>query len=131
MLYASDFYVIEIDTEKNVLKSKWLRPANYEEVRAGGTMLYEILRDTDSELVVANAQLLRTLDKESKEWMSSALYEMLSQTKLKRIARVLPNNVFSKLALESVATRAEAAGKTKFEFRNFELQQEAEKWLVS
>ena len=131
VLYASDFYVIEIDTETNVLKSKWLRSATYEEVKAGGTKLYESLLDTDAELVVANAALLRTLDSETKEWLAVSFYELLSQTKLKRIARVLPENVFSKLALESVATRAEAAGITKFDFRNFVEQQEAEQWLVS
>lgn len=131
MLYASDFYVIEIDTEKNVLKSKWLRSANFEEVKTGGTMLYEALLETELNLVVANAQLLRTLNAETKEWLSTSFYKLLSQTKLKRIARVLPHNVFSKLALESVATRAEAAGLTKFDFRNFGQQQEAEKWLVS
>lgn len=131
VLYASDFYIIEIDTETNVLKSKWLRSATYEEVKAGGTKLYESLLDTDAELVVANAALLRTLDSETKEWLAVSFYELLSQTKLKRIARVLPENVFSKLALESVATRAEAAGITKFDFRNFVEQQEAEQWLVS
>ena len=131
VLYASDFYIIEIDTEKKLLRSKWLRTVDCEEMKTGGTELYEALRDTGVELVVANAQLLRTLDAETKEWMASSFYELLSLTKLKKIARVLPSHVFSRIALESVATRAEASGVTKFSFRNFVDQQEAEKWLIS
>ena len=131
VLYSSDFYLIETDAEKKLLKSKWLRSVNCVEMKTGGTMLYEALRDTGAELVVANAQLLRNLDSETKEWMSFEFYELLSLTKLKRIARVLPANVFSRIALESVATRAEASGAAKFHFRNFAEQQEAEKWLLS
>ncbi|WP_161887893.1 hypothetical protein [Pontibacter russatus] len=130
-LYASDFYSIEIDTEQNILRSRWLRSVNCEEMVTGGTKLYESLLDTGAELVVANAQLLCNLDTETKEWMSSGFYELLSLTRLRRIARVLPANVFSKIALESVATRAEASGAAKFSFRNFVDQQEAEKWLLS
>lgn len=131
VLYASDFYFIEIDVENKILRSKWLRSVNCEEMKTGGTKLYEALRDTGAELVVANAQLLRTLDSATKEWMSFEFYELLSLTKLKRMARVLPVNVFSRIALESVATRAEASGVTKFNFRNFAEQQEAEQWLIS
>jgi len=130
-LYASDFYIIEIDTEQNILRSRWLRSVDFKEMKTGGTKLYEALRNTGAELVVANAQLLRNLDTETKEWMSCGFYELLSLTRLRRIARVLPANVFSKIALESVATRAEASGAAKFSFRNFVDQQEAEKWLLS
>ncbi len=128
-LYASDFYVIEIDEVKNLVKATWLRAVDFVEMKTGGIKLYEALKESKAEVVVANAQLLGSLDAKTKEWMSTDFYELLSQTSLKRLARVLPENLFAKITLESVATRAEAAGIPKFEFRNFREQNAAEEWL--
>jgi len=129
ILYASDFYKIEIDTFQNVVKTKWLRPVKLEEMKTGSTRLFESLQQTNAERLVANAELLSSLDSETKEWMATSLYELISRTNVKKIARVLPQNVFTKLALESVATRAEASGKANFVIGNFSAQQEAEKWV--
>jgi hypothetical protein len=129
--YASDFYRIEVDVTGNLLRATWLRTADKSEIIRGGTMLYQVLRDTGIERTIANAQSLTTLSSESKEWMSTTFYQLLSTTKLKKMARILPSNVFSKIALESVVTRADALGITKFQVRNFLEIQEAMTWLLS
>lgn len=95
----------------------------------GGTKLYEVLRDTQVERAVANAQSLASLTPETKEWMATKFYELLSRTNLKKLARVLPDTLFYRIALESVVTRAEAGGYTKFEVKNFSDQEEALRWL--
>ena len=128
--YASDFYRIEVDTPANLLRATWLRTANKSEIVRGGTMLYQVLRDTGIERAVANAQALTTLSSESKDWMSTSFYQLLSATKLKKMARILPNSVFSKIALQSVVTRADALGITKFQVRNFTVTQDAMTWLL-
>ena len=128
--YGLSFYKIEVDNSKSLLSSVWQRPVTTEELIAGGTRLYDVLRDTQAERVIADARLLGTLSPEAKEWMSSKFYGLLSQTNLKKIARVLPQNLFPRLALESVVTRAEALGMTKFEVKNFTDPQEALEWLL-
>ncbi|QCR22863.1 hypothetical protein [Pontibacter sp. SGAir0037] len=128
-MYESAFYRIEADVENNIIRSKWLKSVNAEEVEAGGTMLYEVLRDTRITRVIANAQAFETLSAEAKEWMSTTFYELLSKTKLQKIARVLPLNVFYRIALESVATRADALGITKFEVKNFTNDEDALMWV--
>ncbi|MCJ8165040.1 hypothetical protein MKJ04_09310 [Pontibacter sp. E15-1] len=130
-LYASDFYVIRLDEAHEIIKARWLRPVSFEEMKTGGTQLYVALMHTQAARVVANAQLLGSPDAVTKEWMSAEFYKLLFQTSLKMIARVLPDNVFSKIALESVATRAEALGITSFRVRNFLEQEAAEAWLAS
>ncbi|TXK52826.1 hypothetical protein FVR03_00175 [Pontibacter qinzhouensis] len=129
--YESDFYKIEVDTARNLLQAMWLRPVTGTELQEGGVKLYEVLRDTGVELAVANAKVLTSLSAETKAWMSSTFYELLSQTQLKRLARVLPDNMFHMIALESVVTRAEALGVTKFEVKNFSDPVAAFKWATT
>jgi hypothetical protein len=129
--YESDFYRIQVDKERKLLLAKWLRPVTTEEIILGGTKLYHILQETQLERASANAQALTTLSIEAKEWLSTTFYQLLSQTNLKKLARVLPDTLFYKLALESVVTRAEALGNTKFEVRNFASDQEALAWLLA
>ncbi|MFD2999312.1 hypothetical protein ACFS7Z_02980 [Pontibacter toksunensis] len=127
--YESAFYKIEVDKDIRLLQARWLRPVTAEELEIGGTKLFEILLETQAEKVVANAQLLGALSPEAKEWLSSRFFELLSQTQLKMLARVLPENMFHRISLESVVTRAEALGVTNFQVKNFSLQEEALEWL--
>ncbi|GAB3201373.1 hypothetical protein ABID22_004048 [Pontibacter aydingkolensis] len=127
-MYHSDFYTIEVDVEGNLLQSKWHRPVTEQEVKTGGTKLYEVLRDTKVEHAVADAQNVGAIPPTAKDWLSSTFYELLSQTSLKRLARVLPKSVFHQIALESVVTRAEALGVTQFEVKNFGNEQDAFAW---
>ncbi|WP_162427303.1 hypothetical protein [Pontibacter pudoricolor] len=129
-VYESDFYKIEVNPEGNLLYSEWLRHVTEEELITGGTKLYEVLRDTKIERALANGQALGSLTPNAKEWMSVAFYELLSQTNLKRLARIMPASVFHQLALESVITRAEALGKTRFQVKSFSNKDEGMKWLL-
>ncbi|MBD1397072.1 hypothetical protein H9Q13_07830 [Pontibacter sp. JH31] len=127
--YSTDFYKIEIDPATGLLLTEWQRPVNKEELIAGGTNLYEALRETGITRVVANAERMSILDASAKEWLSTTFYELLSQTSLQKLARVLPSSLFAKLALEAVATRAEAQSINKFQFKNFSSQREALLWV--
>ncbi|MBC5772504.1 hypothetical protein H8S95_00365 [Pontibacter sp. KCTC 32443] len=129
-VYSSDFYKIEVDLEGNLLLSEWLRHVTEDELITGGTKLYETLRDTQVERAIANGQILETLTQKAKDWMSYEFYELLSQTNLKKLARVLPKSVFHQLALESVITRAEALGKTRFEVKSFSDPDQALAWII-
>ena len=92
--------------------------------------MFQVLRDTKVERAVANAQNLGAIPSGAKDWMSTTFYQMLSDTALKRLARVLPNSVFHQIALESVVTRAEAMGITKFDVKNFSNHQDALNWVT-
>ncbi|MBX0333356.1 hypothetical protein K3G39_08895 [Pontibacter sp. HSC-14F20] len=128
-LYSSDFYKVEVDKKNDLLMAEWLRGVTQSEMVTGGTKLYEALRDTGITRAVANAERLTLLDTSTKEWMSTSFYELLSQTSLQKLARVLPSSLFSKLALEAVATRAEAQNINRFLFKNFSNQKDALIWI--
>lgn len=127
--FSSDFYKIDVDQENNLLMAVWLRGVSESEMITGGTKLYEALRDTGITRAVANAERLSMLDTATKDWMSTSFYELLSQTPLQKLARVLPSTLFYKLALEAVATRAEAQNINRFQFKNFSNQKDALIWI--
>lgn len=127
--YSSDFYLIEVDQRAGLLRSIWLRPITEEEMVIGGTKLYEVLRDTGVEKAIANAKDISSLTQQTKDWMAYHFYEMLSQTNLKKLARVLPENKFHQIGLESVITRAEALGRLRFQVKNFSDPDRALRWL--
>lgn len=127
--YSSDFYRIEADEQAGMLRALWLRPITEKEMIAGGTKLYQVLCETKAERVIGNAKNVRALTSETKDWMANTFYEMLSQTNLRKLARVLPENKFHQLGLESVITRAEALGKIRFAVKNFHSEREALAWL--
>ena len=131
VFYESDFYRIEVDLEKNLVQAKWLRHVTEQELIEGGTKLYETLRDTKVERAVANAKNIGALPSSAKEWLSVTFYDLLSQTHLKKIARIMPESVFHQVALESVVTRAEALGVTKFEVKNFSNDEDGVSWVLS
>lgn len=128
-VYESDFYRIEIDPEGDLLRSEWLRTVTQEEMIAGGTKLFEALRDSGITRAVANAQRLGMLDQATKEWMSTQFYVLLSHTPLQKLARVLPESLFSRLGLEAVATRADASHVNTFRYKNFLNPHEALQWI--
>lgn len=128
-IYSSDFYKIEVDKKNDLLMAEWLRGVTQSEMITGGTKLYEALRDTGITRAVANAERLTLLDTSTKDWMSTSFYELLSQTSLHKLARILPSSLFSKIALEAVATRAEAQNINRFLFKNFSNQKDALIWI--
>ncbi len=128
-LYTSSFYELQAVAESGIIVARWLRPVTHQEMITGGTNLYKALLETKYTKVLANGQQLHKLDANTKDWMSNNFYELLSKTYVAKIARVLPSNIFYQLALESVATRAEARGKVKFQYKNFSNEEDAVKWL--
>lgn len=128
-LYQSDFYDIKADSSTGIIRAHWFRSVTREEVIEGGTQLQKALLTTGFKKVLANAKNLAPLDIETKEWLSTSFYKLLSETPLEKIARVLPSNLFYQLALESVATRAEALGIVEFQFKNFPNDEDAMAWL--
>lgn len=130
-VYSTEFYKIDVDLKGNLMRSEWLRHVSDDELISGATKLYEALREHKVERAIANGKVLGALGPKAKDWMANEFYELLSQTNLKKLARVLPDSVFHKLSLESVISRAEAQGKTRFEVKSFSESEVALKWLLA
>ncbi|MBD1397341.1 hypothetical protein H9Q13_09210 [Pontibacter sp. JH31] len=129
-LYQNDISRISIDRRNGVIMNAWLRPVEHDEMVVTADRINQFLRETESDKLLLSALLIGKLLPETKEWLSTTYYKSLSELGIKKLARVLPDNVFNRLTFESVITRAEAMGTVNFEVRNFSTDKAALLWLL-
>ncbi|TPE46088.1 hypothetical protein [Pontibacter mangrovi] len=126
-----DYYKIEVDEQKKLIKSVWLRPVHGHEIIAGATRLYEVLRDTKFERAIADARLITSVSADIKGWLSYDFFELLSSTQLKKLARVIPAQELVRQELVQVAANAQQRGVVRFQVNSFLNPGEALSWLAS
>ncbi|GGG11178.1 hypothetical protein [Pontibacter amylolyticus] len=128
-LYQNDISRIATDREHGILTNTWLRPVEHNEMLEIAEMISQLLQESGNDKLLLNALAIGKLLPHTKEWMSTTYYKSLSDLGLKKLARVLPENVFNRLSFEAVITRAEALGAVTFEVRNFANDADALRWL--
>ena len=128
-LLQNDISRIATDRNNGLITNTWLRPVEHQEMLATAERLNHFLEETKTDKLLLNALAIGKLLPHTKEWLSTTYYKSLSEFGLKKLARVLPENVFSRLTFESVMTRAEALGAVSYEVRNFTSDEAALRWL--
>lgn len=129
-LYESDDLRIEVADSLALIRTEWLRPLPGDRFMTEAMHAYEIIAGRKAEKVLVNSQQASILDPETKDWLSNTYYSLFSHTALKKMARVMPDNLFKKLALASVVARADAAGEISYDIRDFASEDEALRWLL-
>ncbi|MFD2246831.1 hypothetical protein [Pontibacter ruber] len=128
-LFSNDITRIAVDRDHNLVVNVWQKHVSHEEMVQTAVKLNQILKETKADKLLLSALNLGTISANTKEWLTNTYYKSLSEMGLQKLARVLPANLFNKLSLESVMTRAEALGTIRFETRNFASNESAMIWL--
>ena len=128
-LYQNDISRISTDRQHGILANTWLRPVEHDEMLQTAEKISQLLQETEIDKLLLSALVIGKLLPHTKEWLSTTYYKSLSELGLKKLARVLPENVFNRLSFEAVITRAEAIGAVTFEVRNFTNDADALRWL--
>lgn len=128
-LYLNDISRIAADRQHGILANTWLRPVEHDEMLQTAERLSQLLQESNIDKLLLNAMAIGKLLPHTKEWLSTTYYKSLSDLGLKKLARVLPENVFNRLSFEAVITRAEAMGGVNYEVRNFTSDEAALRWL--
>jgi hypothetical protein len=129
-VYSSDNFKIEADDSLAYVRTEWLRPLNDDQFVAETMRAYDVITEKQAKRVLVNAQQVSVLGPETKDWLSNTYYSLFSRTSLKKMARVMPDNLFKKLALASVVARADAAGEISYQIQDFASENEAVHWLL-
>lgn len=129
-IYRTGFFLIELDSSNSLIRTTWLSEVSHDELVDAALSLRDKLVEHKIEKLLANAQNLNALTSQSKEWLSTNYYNLLSSTGIKKMARILPTNLFRQLPLEAVITRADAISQLKYEARNFSSEAEGLQWLL-
>ncbi|ARS36946.1 hypothetical protein CA264_16770 [Pontibacter actiniarum] len=109
----------------------WKQKITDEELRQGALKLHLFLLESKLENLLSNSQGLASLSPATKNWLADQYYETLMLTSIRRLARVMPSNLFHQIALESVIARAAAKKNLSFAVRSFSKEEEALRWLQS
>ena len=128
-LYQNNVSQISIDRRNRVIMNAWLRSVEHDEMVMTADRLNQFLKETKADKLLLSALSIGKLLPHTKEWLSTTYYKSLSEQGIKKLARVLPENVFNRLTFEAVMTRAEALGAINFEVRNFTSNEAALQWL--
>ncbi|MBC5994036.1 hypothetical protein [Pontibacter cellulosilyticus] len=130
LVYNSDDFKIEVDDNHAYVRTEWLRPLTDKEFTSEAMQAYKIIAERNAERVLVNAQQVSILGPETKDWLSNTYYCLFSKTAVKKMARVMPDNLFKKLALASVVTRAEASTTISYSIQDFASEADAIHWLL-
>ncbi|WP_242926184.1 hypothetical protein [Pontibacter vulgaris] len=129
-VYESDGLKIEVADSLCLVRTEWLRTLPDEQFQAEAMQAYHVIAERKAEKVLVNSQQTSILGPETKDWLSNTYYSLFSTTALRKMARVMPDNLFKKLALASVVARADAAGDISYTIRDFASEDEAISWLL-
>ncbi|MBC5775725.1 hypothetical protein H8S95_16725 [Pontibacter sp. KCTC 32443] len=129
-VYESDGLRIEAADSLALVRTEWLRPLTGDQFMAEAMEAYKLIVSRKAEKVLVNSQQASILDPETKDWLSNTYYKLFSHSSLRKMARVMPDNLFKKLALASVVARADAAGDISYDIQDFASEDEAVSWLL-
>ncbi|NEM96465.1 hypothetical protein [Pontibacter burrus] len=130
IIYESDDFKIEADDRLAFIRTEWLRPLTDEQFVVETMRAHVFISQRKAEKVLVNAKQVSVLEPKTKDWLSNTYYKLFSHTALKKMARVMPDNLFKKLALASVVARADATGDISYEIQDFASEEEAVSWLL-
>lgn len=130
IVYDSDNFRIAADDTLAFVRTEWLRPLTDKEFKAEAMRAYKVIAERNAVIVLVNAQQVSILGPETKDWLSNTYYSLFSDTEVQKMARVMPDNLFKKLALTSVLTRVNATGNLSYLIQDFASEDEAVRWLL-
>ncbi len=129
-IYLSDYLKIEADDAQAYLRAEWLGDVDNEQFVLEAMKAHAIVTARKPERTLVNAQQAPNIGSKTKDWLANIYYELYSHTPVKKMARVLPENIFRRLALTSVLSRVNATNELTYEIRDFSSEEEAVRWLL-
>ncbi|OKL40905.1 hypothetical protein [Pontibacter flavimaris] len=130
IIYQSDHFKIEADDALAYVRTEWLHPVDDEQFMLESMRSHATVTATRAEKMLMNAEFVSAVSPVTKDWLANIYYDLFTHTSLKKMARVMPDNLFRKLAMESVVARAEATDELTYEIRDFPSEEEAVNWLL-
>lgn len=101
MLYGP-FIQIDIDAKRELAHSRWLRAVDSYEYRLSITQSYKAIKINNAVCWLADFTRLSTPNMHDQKWTASVLSESLLVTKLRKIAFLLPDNLFMEVVIEKI-----------------------------
>ncbi|WP_337070360.1 hypothetical protein [Pontibacter sp. 13R65] len=129
LLYQSDYVNIVLDWQKEMLLVRWLRPVVSSEYRNGIQTAGRFLVKLGVERLLVNNHRMGVLTIEDQGWLARISVEVISQSRLQRLAIVSSFDMLQQLTNETLDSRVKTETPT-FSTEYFLTEQDAIEWLL-
>ncbi|AKD04063.1 hypothetical protein POKO110462_13570 [Pontibacter korlensis] len=131
MLPSETTLSYHLDLARRTIFSGWRSQTESEAYRGGMLQVADLISKNHIEYWLYNASKFTAPDLSDQAWTLEVLGPLLAETELKKIAVLVPEDVFLQAVAEGVRSKAENIFYGKIIMENFLDQQSAEDWLLS
>ncbi len=124
-----DYIRVSANEEKHLLYTIWLRDATSAELRTGVLSFLKLVETLDVWYWIVDARPLRCPSITDQHWILKEVAPALVATKLRKIARLGSNDVFSYMAYENIAEKTRLQFNATTAFAQFTAYDAALDWI--
>lgn len=130
-VYQSDFFLIEFDEEKKIIKSLWKEKKSEiteEQIKTEIEKAASIITEYKPSFIITDDRsrtFIYTV--EIQQWVGLTLYKACVEAGIKKFAVLLPKDIVAQMSTEQVAE--EKRGIRKYELNMFSDEDKALEWL--
>ncbi|GAB3203974.1 hypothetical protein ABID22_003228 [Pontibacter aydingkolensis] len=125
-----DYIKYGVDASKKLLYSKWAMPVESDLYREGLQHLAQVIHDQDIRLWIHESMHLNNLSIEDQKWTTEVLALVLTQSRLKHIAIIRPQNTISNAPGNSLREKAYRIYGRNVGIEFFDSTEEAKAWIL-
>ena len=125
----NDFVKVEYDKQTEIISLTWLVTPTSEEIRIGLNAGRDFVKDNNVTKWIGDTTHLGVIADEDLEWINTKWFPTLLQAGIKKMAVILPNNVFGQMNVEDIMGTVDTS--TGFESRYFDGIEDATNWILN
>lgn len=129
-MQSTPYINIELKPQYSLVQSQWLRAVDSTEYRKSLTKTYDTIKNNRVVCWLADATRLSTPNMIDQKWTANLVGERMSATALRKIALVLPDDLFLEVVAEKIGERIIRMTNNKIQIGYFNSHASALEWLI-
>ncbi|WP_299700686.1 STAS/SEC14 domain-containing protein [uncultured Pontibacter sp.] len=128
---STPYINIELNPEYNLVQSQWLRAVDSAEYRRSLKKTYDAIKVNSVVCWLADITRLSSPNMIDQKWTAELLGKRMSATRLRKIALVLPDDLFLEVVVEKIGEQVVRMTKNQIQIAYFNSHASAFQWLLS
>lgn len=124
-----DYLHANIIPAEHMLHITWLRSVDSAEYREGLYFIERTIRENNIHLWLCDSRKLTLVTYEDQQWIINEIIPLLLQTNIKKVARVVKNDIFSYITFENLISKAHLSYQIQGHMEHFTTLDTALGWL--
>ena len=130
MIYLQrDYLTVRHDASLNILFSEWFGRISSDEYREGMQFILQVIREKNIPRWLSNSRNMNALPVVDQRWTNELFFREMPQTPLKKVARLLSDEIINQLIINNMVEHAQEISPIKVDFAQFSDLETAMQWL--